>query len=448
MATMSSSRSPTTSERALLGAVAALVAGCYAPGFDGVRCSLQGECPDGFECRGDVCVRPSGPDGSVDAPADDGAALDSTTQPDGTEACVAWGATLVDPCDPELPPPTHLVVTGQSTLDTDTGVLTPAQGNAQLLPSILRVQVGGPRLRIVNLSSLDIASGTSVRVTGQHALVVVVHGNAQVAGALSVSSAGGSAPTAGPGASDTACGGAGLGKNGMGSGSLSPGGGSGGGAYGGDGGDGSDGYGPDAGNKGARGTRVGTAALVPLHGGCRGGRGGDTSLAGDQGGAPGSGGGAIALTVRETLSVSGAIEANGSGGRGGLQGGGGAGGGGSGGAIFLEAANVLVTGASLCANGGGGGEGGDRGISPAAGGPGADGTCTATAATGGATEESTGGPGGRGGATDQNAEAADEPDDAGGGGGGGGVGRIRLRGISMPADAATAALVSPAAVLE
>jgi hypothetical protein len=387
-------------------------------------------------------------DGRNDVPDADPAAPDASTLPDGPTVCVAWDATLVTPCDPALPGPEALAVTGQNTLNTENGMLTPAQGSARLLPSILRTQASAPMLRIVNLSSLDIPSGASVRVTGVHALLLVVHGSARIGGVLSVSSAGGPAPVQGPGATDAACGGAGLGKNGMASGSLSPGGGAGGGAYGRDGGDGSDGQGPGAGNKGAKGSTNGVAMLEPLRGGCRGGRGGDTSLAGDQGGAPGRGGGAVALTVRETLTLTGIIEANGSGGRGGLQGGGGAGGGGSGGAIFLEAGTLAMAGGSLCANGGGGGEGGDGGISPSPGGPGGDGTCTATPATGGATAESTGGAGGSGGATDVNAGNAQPPEDAGGGAGGGAVGRIRLRGLGGPVDPAPAALISPAPVVQ
>ncbi|MFN0250324.1 MAG: hypothetical protein ACKV2T_25825 [Kofleriaceae bacterium] len=178
----------------------------------------------------------------------------------------------------------------------------------------------------------------------------------------------------------------------------------------------------------------GDPSLVPLTGGMS----GEAS-----GGSAGGGGGALQISARESIQVTGTINAGGGGGGGGvsaesLAGGGG---GGSGGAILLEALTVVVNG-KLYANGGGGGgaggetragstggNGGYNDLSPAYGGDGDDGGGCALQGT---TSGGWGGVGGRG----PDSPTIGGPSDSvsgcfnyafvGGGGGGGAVGRIRI----------------------
>jgi hypothetical protein len=252
------------------------------------------------------------------------------------------------------------------------------------------------------------ASGSIIGVFGDRPLVVIASNNLTVTTAnFDVSS--GSAGD-GPDANPTVCAPA-LNMNGQSS--PAAGGGGAGGSFGGRGGDGGAGALLSGGM-----AKQADITFDTLRGGCRGGTG-----AGSGGSANGgSGGGALYLIARNTLDITGTINASGAGGMGGRSMRGGGGGGGSGGMIVLHAGSLAISlGARLFANGGGGGGGagtttdGENGGEPAQ--PG-------QAAPGGAASN-VGTAGGNGGFTSTAAETAANGA-ASGGGGGGGVGVIRI----------------------
>ncbi len=260
----------------------------------------------------------------------------------------------------------------------------------------------GGEAAIFSMSGLDIPEGTAVHFVGGRPVVMVIVGDATIAGVVSV------APTMGlaPAGSDPAeCASPNAHLDGH-----SPWGG-GGAGYGASAGAG--GSTMDAGGLG--GASWGDGSLEPLRGGCRGGNG-----SGPQTG--GLGGGALQLSVGGQLLIadSGVVTASGGGGRGGplVCGGGG---GGSGGAILLEA-DVLFQWGFVTTNGGGGSEGSDFD----GGAPGDDGAmASALPAAGGASDA--GGTGGPGGAGASLGGAAGHSTSLSGGGGGGAVGRIRFK---------------------
>lgn len=276
----------------------------------------------------------------------------------------------------------------------------------------------GAGLGVFVFGSLELPSNARVEVAGRRALVLLVGGDATIAGTIDVSSDGQAGGPGGGNGGDFESPGEGPGGGGGGTsntwdGDDSGGGGGGFGSAGGIGGRGA----------GSPGVAHGQERLEPLIGGSGGGGGGD-----DDGGVGGGGGGAIQISCGGALVVSGTIDAGGGGGGGGrgatIDAGGG-GGGGSGGAILLEARTVTVSGA-LAANGGAGGQGSrcNGGCSGSNSDDGGDGDAVTVPAicppasdrggTGGAGSDASGGPGMPGGHA-QN-----------GGGGGGGAGRIRL----------------------
>lgn len=257
-----------------------------------------------------------------------------------------------------------------------------------------------PNDGIFNYTTVNIPSGVTVtfrRNTTNTPVVILASGNVTVAGTISVN---GSVATnvgaagdgnlgddgvpgiGGPGGFDGGRGGT-VGRGAGGSG-LGPGGGGpaqfgtnscfganqpsggGGGGFGGNGQHGNRGF---AGNSNLGGTAYGTSQLLPLIGGSGGAGGSGADGFGGSGG--GGGGGAILIASSGTLSITGAIVANG--GRSGVSGGvssGGSGGGGSGGAIRLMATTITgngtvnalgaaANGSSVhsCFNGGNGGNG-------------------------------------------------------------------------------------------
>lgn len=252
----------------------------------------------------------------------------------------------------------------------------------------IELQAGGSELAVVTLRSLAIASDHRLVVTGSRPLVLLVQGEATIAGALDASA---QEKRPGPGG-DLDCaasrGGDGQGRE------RRNGGGGGGGGFGTPGGGGGD----DDGNRseaGAAGVVRGNAELVPLVGGCGGGIGGGCEAA------PGAGGGAVQLSVGGALKVTGEVLANGSAGSDACANDGGGAGGGSGGSILLEAKALDVSGATIEALGGSGGRAHEDGRDD-------------VPAPGALDAMSTGGEGRRG-------------DGSGAGGGGGGFGRVRLR---------------------
>jgi hypothetical protein len=300
-------------------------------------------------------------------------------------------------------------------------------------------QDGSHDAALLVMSSLTIASGTTLRLTGDKPVILLVYDSANVAGTIDASAHG---TSAGPGA-DRDCD-SGAAQDGA-DGSPSKGSaGGGGGGFGSAGGRGASGN--DSAEWTPAGAAEGNAELVPLRGGCSGGSSGEApnkTSTGDGGG----GGGAVQISVLGTLDISGEILATGGGGAAGEDGGGGSGGGGSGGAILLEAgAFEIDTSAVISANGGGGGAGQPYPLDSDSSTGGEDGHAAAVVAIGGSAV-GIGGDGGAGAWRD--AEATDGALPAsgeysigsgtkitvwgGGGGGGGGAGRIRVNhGTSCP----------------
>ncbi len=160
--------------------------------------------------------------------------------------------------------------------------------------------------------------------------------------------------------------------------------------------------------------------FTTLRGGCDGGAG---ASVGNGLGAGGASGGAVYLLARESITMSGSINASGAGALG-ATGNAGGGGGGSGGMIGLESPTILLfDDARIWANGGGGGEGSPGIASGSDGGVSID---PAVPAPGGA--GTAGGDGGSGGHGTTAAGQGADSLDRGGGGGGGSVGIVLLRG--------------------
>lgn len=376
-------------------------------------------------------------------------------------SCPSWSYTpsTFDPLDGRLPAVVGsllLVEAGTYTYNTSDGVLTSptAVVVANASTVIEQLAASGPLIRILVVASLEVASQTVLHVTGSLPLVVLVDGDATVAGTIDVSVDAAGAP--GPGAGDATLCATALGADGHSVGAdIYGAGGAGGGGFGGAGGAGTDGWGVGAiGNGGAGGTASSDVDLQPLRGGCRGGNGGHgwDGFGSVTWGGAGSGAGVLQIAARQSLIVSGAIYSVGGAGGGGpanpdgYNSGYGGGGGGSGGGILLEAADLtIVAGSVLCASGGSGGEGGIGNFSGATGGAG---TC-AGAST--ADQVAGGGNGGAGstplvatGGAGGVAERIGGVGAGGGGGAGGGAGIIVLRGASsLTVDQATT--VSPAA---
>ena len=307
-------------------------------------------------------------------------------------------------------------------------------------------QSDGSEAVVLVMRSLQVATGDTLRLTGDRPVILAVFGAARIDGSID---AGARGTTSGPGAERDCTDGRGaagddsayeigLGAGGGGGGGFGTGGGN-----GGQGGEISSGSAEEA-----TGGDAASASLVPLRGGCAGGMGGDGSDG--AGGSGGGGGGAVQLSVAGLLELNGAIGANGGGGAAGTSALSGGGGGGSGGAIALEAGTLEVSAAAvLSANGGGGGAGQSSEPVDEEGSAGADGSSGSVAALGGS-PEGFGGGGGDGAAGGLSPQTGGEGDVGstygyGGGGGGGGLGHIRARG----ADACTVPGVwSPRAVVE
>lgn len=398
-----------------------LTTACYAPKvLGGEPCDLAdpNSCPMGQRCEmrsdGAFCTGGTSPDGGANDDAPPGS------------FCI--GANLIGKqCTPSAPTATF-AVTGTMLVNTSSTNV----GNC----TEIRGQTGGPSLCVIIAGAITIPVGTTLRATGPNPLVLFAS-TITVAGTLDVASH--VSPTddtrdadLGAGARGradcpvTVDGGASDGKNN----GVNAGGGAAGGSFGTAGGEGGPGRGNIAGGKPVAGT-----AQTVLIGGCPGGLGGKGTDGGGEGRA-GGGGGAVYLLAKDSITVTGVINASGSGGNGGRDGlgsSGGGGGGGSGGMIGLEAAKIMATG-SLFANGGaGGGGGGDSQVRH--GGPGADPSSALAAATGGTGGQGGGGAGANGATlalTGLTGKGAGNNDNCGGGGGGGGVGVIHIYGDPAP----------------
>jgi hypothetical protein len=245
---------------------------------------------------------------------------------------------------------------GPSTFDSETLAFGNWCGQFQPTPVILQ-QSGGPAVIVLPVTSLALAGGSSLRLTGSRPVLFAVFGNANIAGTIDAS-ASGTTPGAGGNLScGTSQGGNGSGNTARNDGAS----GGGGGGFGTPGGSGgradTDMCCAGAGVTqpgGVAGVTRGTSGQSPLLGGCAGG------MAGGCGTAGGAGGGAVQISAAGTLTVTGTVRSNGAAGA--LPCGeddeGGGTGGGSGGGILLEGATLAMSGATLQANGGAGGPGG------------------------------------------------------------------------------------------
>jgi hypothetical protein len=352
---------------------------------------------------------------------DAGVTIDGGVTPDADRSC-GWNVepTNYAPCAADFPRATGpFEITGSQLLNTDT--------QAGMFNSVVYQLTG--EVLLIHATSFVMTSGANFFIIGTRPLLIVVDGDAMIAGTIDLSGA--AQPADCP--ITMAEQGSSSGPGGAGGGFVTPGGG--GGANG-------DSTVPGPPGGGA----IGNSLLSPLRPGCPGGRGGRGAL--EPGGGGGDGGGALEISSNGTLVLSGSIAAGGGGGNGGMVliqpgtgavgGVSGGGGGGAGGAVLLEATVIQFDNATICAAGGGGGEGGDPGTG-AMGGTG--GTCMS--GLGGA--GSRGGDGGTGG--DTNAPGAGQNGsrpinltlETGGGGGGGSIGRIRVHGMQT----GTATLVPP-----
>ncbi len=439
-----------------LGPLVVISAGCFsAPAA--LPCGPELPCPVGLTCQGDRCQASDGPT-AADAPPVVDACEPSCDE--AAQALVGCGANVACPaacidaspdvgahCARIVPsneaswptvPLAPLEINDSVVLDTTTGAIhrlpdgDPIRGPGEgLVDGLEFLPAASTGMATFRVGSLAIAAGGTLWLTGDSPLILVVDGDAVVAGVIELGAgcAGSGnevdASCPGPGGGEgggrtlriSPAGGCGPGTNGVGGASDSESGGGG----GGHGSRGGDGGATTTSGAAPAGGACGTAALEPLSGGSGGGAGGiDGTLR--YGGRGGGGGGALQLSVAGTLEVSGTVDAAGGGGEAvpstpGEDGGGG--GGGSGGAILLEATRLIVSGV-VVANGGGGGSGftgtdGERGRragSQANGGPG----------TG------TGTGGGRGGALAGTAQPGiDAGPNSDSGGGGGAIGRIVVR---------------------
>lgn len=324
--------------------------------------------------------------------------------------CVAWeprGGHLGDLCTME-PAGSWRISSATAQYDTSAGTVN--EGNSPRSFLLTQDPSANLELRVVSVDSFEIAPGASLRVVGEHPLLILSWSMISVDGMLDVSSKA-AYPSPGAGGSRESCD---NGDDGMGTSEAGGGGGGGLGQSGREGGDGNTGMtvNPGGGLGGSIGRPKG--AVV---GGCRGGNGGGASGSGGQGGA---GGGAIQLTARTSITLAGRILAGGRGGAG-ASGNGGGGGGGSGGYIGLDAPLVMTAaGSILAANGGAGGAGCQTGPGAA----GQDGQDMNVAAIGGQASSCTNGADGGGGGRRGAVPLAGANSAFSGGGGGGGAGYI------------------------
>lgn len=319
-----------------------------------------------------------------------------------------------------------LDVATSATIDTTAGMMTVGPATIPLPSTALVAQTGGgPQVRVVALTGLDVPSGTTVHVVGQYALVLVVQGDVSIEGVLLASADHTTAAAGSRGAADcgASAGVAGMLASTSGGKSSSGGGGGGHGSAGATGGAAALGAILVAGGGG--GVADTNLSLQPLRGGCPGGAG--------AGATPAAGGGAIQISASGRIDLSGTLAAGGGGGvasSGAVS----APAGGSGGGLLLEAATIAMTAkAAVTANGGGGAD--ITGTSAMCSGENGHPSDAMPAAGGSCSSDISGGAGGTGTAPAHGGDAS-----VLGTGGGGAVGRIAVH-----SHAFTPGIVSPSA---
>ena len=429
---------------ALLGALAALFAG--ACGF-----TVPSGGQPGVDAPGDDAANDGAVDGAIDAFVPDAAACTAVSAQcvagtDILRTCAGPGVGAVDTTcawgclggstDPHCG---VIAASGGTVLPVDVdgtmdGMFT---GATEIVINGTTKTIGGAAWLDADVNNTtnvaifrfnDLTIDAPIRLSGTHAIALVASGDVTINTVIDGRPALCTPPAAGPGGYpggpvSTTGSGPGVVVGGEGGANNDDGGGGGGhGAAGGAGGS------PD-GTKPAGGTAFGDDAITVLQGGAGGGGGGD------RGGTIGGGGGAALQIVAGgtiTITATGGINPGGCGGK---QSGSSdsASGGGGGGTILLEAHTVSIEGA-LAANGGGGGNGGG-------GTAGAAGRLDRTAAAGGTGGNGQGGTGGAGSSLGGQAGAYGGPR---AGGGGGAIGRIRINTRSGTATIESTAVISPA----
>lgn len=385
---------------------ALLLAGCFPTRSTELACVVTQDCEEGNACTQGYCLPIQDPAGPDAAPQPDAPPAEPTCEEDWPDE-----PSIYSGCAFAKAP--AITVGANSTFDTTNGTWTGTTGDPGRVETI-----SGQQVRVLIVEGFTFPSGT-LRVTGQHPLLVVSWGDVVINGTIDASSNAADVldpNKRGAGANSSVCPALtpGLTNNNGGSGG-------GGGGFGG------------AGSRGGNGADVagqpgGSVIAAPmLAGGCAGANGG-LRVAGNDENQGGAGGGAVYFASRTAITGTGTIDVGGAGGQGarndddqnGNDDRGGGGGGGSGGFIGLEAPTISFSGV-LAANGGGGGAGCDEGN----GNNGADGGLTQ--ALGAANGDQAGGSdGGNGGFNTSAATDAENFDGSagGGGGGGGGVGHI------------------------
>jgi len=346
---------------------------------------------------------------------------DPLPPPDGT--CMSFAEQL-DTCLLPNENAIALMLSGDLTLNTDTGILKNTAGIETPVTSTVVKTLGGDEIRVLVATSVTLTPNATLRATGVRGLAIVAReaitlqaqslldvskGGAGYRSSCGIDSPINGTPTAGAG---------------------SAGAGGGGGGFGAAGGDGGNGNADGTQTTGGAGGKVRAAALAHPIGGCAGAKGGlgDDPL--NPGGAGGAAGGTVYLVSTMSISIANGagIDAGGDGGSPGTvnlsNGESGGGGGGSGGSIFLEAP-VIRSDGILAANGGGGGEGSGQGSEGRVGSPGVFGLAPANGGKGGSNEGADGGDGGF--VTTPAGQKPTQIKNGGGGGGGGGVGVIHVK---------------------
>lgn len=397
--------------RALVIGALLWASGCYSPGVDAClyRCSTTGGCPNNLSCNEQNWCAASATDRCDDTPITDAA--------DAPGSC-PWSVANIDACARGLDTivdnwtiPSGTVVVIDATTGSATGFPAGAFRGAV-------DQVDAAHTPAFLVAVHDLTIDGEITVLSDRPVIFAANGKVSIAGTLRVET--NAAPNlscpASTGLPTQSGNGAGGGAGGS-FGSVGGGGGTGGGQAG-------SGAALSAG--GSPGLVATDQTLIPLRRGCPGGRGG--SAGGTAGGLGGEPGGGLQISARQSLEVTGRIQANGTGGGGSFVVQVGAGGGGSGGSILLQAPTVTISNGLVCANGGGGGGSfssnatgfsSDCGPTPAAG------ASTGTAEDNGG-DGATGAIGAKGGASGLSVTAGTPAH--GGGGGGGGVGVIRILG--------------------
>jgi hypothetical protein len=309
---------------ALLGVVAAVVAGCYRPTTEqpcSVICGPGASCPAGLTCNNGVCT--SGGACPVDAPVVGDVPIDD---PPG-QACYGVQGGLFRACFPAAPS-MPMDLTQNLVINTDSDPACDVRPTAT-----------GP-VCVIARSTIRVGAGFSIRGYGSRPLVLISVGNFDVQGTIDVSSGIGAASTRGAGGNPASCQAP--------TGALLDGGGAGG-SFGTIGGEGGGGNGQSFGGVPA----AAPPTITTVRGGCPGGVG-----QGNSGAVPGSGGGAVYLITPARLILDGGINASGGPGTGGGMQHGGQGGG-AGGLVGIDAPTLEGAGYVL-ADGGGAGCGGDN----------------------------------------------------------------------------------------